>query len=248
MKLLSYKLFFEGMKIKNLPTSPDSTFLEIYQKLMFITRNDNIEPSIEKLKSILIKISNELGYYDGTLKFLGCGEFGAAFSIGDKVIKITTDTTEASLAKKMTKVVTNHLINYYSVNSLDINGKKLYIIVMDKIKSSESKMIDKKSLEDILDPIISDISSNLKNLNSLKPNKEINKQNLNIDKKTFDNLYNQVIEIYKELYKYEIKESDTHSGNIGYINDEDGIRLVHYDIRDFGVVKHLGKIKDININ
>lgn len=84
-------------------------------------------------------------------KELGTGMFGTAFDIGNnRVLKITTDSSEAVSSEKLIKIKKSKNIaviyNVYEIISLDSNGKKLdtkkrFVIILEKLL--KSSLIDK---------------------------------------------------------------------------------------------------------
>jgi hypothetical protein len=90
---------------------------------------------------VINAIADKLGYNEDP-KYLGSGYFGIAYSVADKVLKITTDSTEANIANKTRKQSpTNHFVNYYDVRPLKYKEyNNLYVLVMDKVKALPSEI------------------------------------------------------------------------------------------------------------
>lgn len=64
-------------------------------------------------------------------KFLGSGDYGAAFSLGGKVVKITTDSEELEDAQKIKGVKTKYFVYIYDV---EVISEKLGIITMEDLE------------------------------------------------------------------------------------------------------------------
>lgn len=64
-------------------------------------------------------------------KFLGSGDYGAAFSLGGKVVKVTTDSEELQDAAKLQGVETKYFVHIYDV---EIINEKLGIITMQDLE------------------------------------------------------------------------------------------------------------------
>ncbi len=63
-------------------------------------------------------------------KFLGSGDYGAAFLVGDKVHKVTTDSEELEDAQNILGITTTYFVHIYDVQ---IINEKLGIIVMERL-------------------------------------------------------------------------------------------------------------------
>lgn len=84
------------------------------------------------------KIFEKLGIT--SYKHLGSGLFGHAYDIGgNKVLKVTTDNTEAINSKKLIGKNLKHIANIYSVKSLNLE-KQYYIIILEKLKEVQNKL------------------------------------------------------------------------------------------------------------
>ena len=64
-------------------------------------------------------------------EFLGSGDYGAAYLVGDKVLKVTTDSEELEDAQNIQGVQTKYFVHIYDV---DVRNPKLGIITMDNLE------------------------------------------------------------------------------------------------------------------
>ncbi len=80
-------------------------------------------------------------------KFLGSGDYGAAFLLGDKVLKVTTDGEEIEDAKQIKQVRTKYFAYIYDVEEIN---PKLAIITMENLEPYTASP-DTVPIEDIYD-------------------------------------------------------------------------------------------------
>ena len=80
-------------------------------------------------------------------KFLGSGDYGAAFLLGDKVLKVTTDGEEIEDAKQIKQVKTKYFVYIYDVEEVN---PKLGIITMENLEPYTASP-DTIPIEDIYD-------------------------------------------------------------------------------------------------
>lgn len=71
------------------------------------------------------------GIVDKGGKYLGKGDYGAAYQLGDKVVKVTTDGEEIEDAKQIKQIKTKYFAYIYDVEEID---SKLAIITMELLK------------------------------------------------------------------------------------------------------------------
>ena len=64
-------------------------------------------------------------------KFLGSGDYGAAFLLGNRVVKVTTDSEELEDAQKIKGVRTKYFVYIYDV---EVINEKLAIITMEDLE------------------------------------------------------------------------------------------------------------------
>jgi hypothetical protein len=92
-----------------------------------------IEQDVSFVKSNLNKLVDSLGLEDK--KVLGSGFYGFAFDIGgNRVLKITSDKSEAVNSNKLKGKTFKHIANIYNVKIINIKGKELYSIILEKLK------------------------------------------------------------------------------------------------------------------
>ena len=80
-------------------------------------------------------------------EFLGSGDYGAAFLVGDKVMKVTTDSEELEDAQKIKGQKTKYFVYIYDV---DVRNPNLGIITMDNLEIYTADP-DTVPIEDIYD-------------------------------------------------------------------------------------------------
>lgn len=64
-------------------------------------------------------------------EYLGEGDYGAVFLVGDKVMKVTTDSEELEDAQQIKGQKTKHFVHIYDV---EVRNPKLGIITMDNLE------------------------------------------------------------------------------------------------------------------
>lgn len=74
------------------------------------------------------------------LSYLGSGSYGSAFSLADKVLKISTDKNEANNIEYLRKKNFRGIVTYYDIRKINLylndelyQDKKLYAIIMDRV-------------------------------------------------------------------------------------------------------------------
>lgn len=232
----------------NMNTSPISeTELDESKKGKKIANKDS--------EYILMK----LGYPN--VKYIGSGVNGDAYDIGDKVIKLTTDESEANLAHKFSGKNFKHIANVYKVSRYQYTpGSYIYIIILEKLRMFDE---DENKLFQVYDMALSeyelfigetgdDISFKdvIGNIAApyLKHYFHKIRIYINSHKQEIINVYNQVKFAQKEIKAIMPKGSmdnlnDMHSGNVGM---KPNGNIAFYDLRwwDF-VGKKVTGIKTI---
>lgn len=92
-----------------------------------------------KILSILKEIISPTQQYQDAVesikqqggKFLGSGDYGAVFLVGDKVKKVTTDSEELEDAQKIKGQTTKYFVHIYDV---EVINPGLGIITMDNLQ------------------------------------------------------------------------------------------------------------------
>ena len=92
-----------------------------------------------KLFSILKEIIDQTPQYQQLVddiitqggKYLGEGEYGVVFQVGDKVVKVTTDSEELEDAQQIEKQTTKYFVYIYNV---EVINPKLGIITMQDLE------------------------------------------------------------------------------------------------------------------
>ena len=92
---------------------------------LFQILKEIVQPS-EDYYNLVDKIKQQGG------KFLGSGDYGAAYLIGDRVVKVTTDSQELEDAQKIKGRTTKYFAYIYEV---EIVNELLGIITMENLQS-----------------------------------------------------------------------------------------------------------------
>lgn len=125
-----------------------------------------LEPTLDYQK-LVDKVKQDGG------KFLGSGDYGSAYQVEDKVVKVTTDEVELEHAHLLKGINTEHFAYIYDVNEVN---PKLGIITMELLKpykgeitpdfieavrqEAEANSIDPGELDFVGDNIMLDPRSN----------------------------------------------------------------------------------------
>lgn len=189
----------------------------------------------KRLKMAIPIIAEALGIDAGDIEFTGSGSYGIAFTVDNKVIKITTDESEARTAHYLMGHEYSHLIKYYDVKR--IGNLEVYAILMDRVETLSEK--EKKIVSSIADEYGETISDFLENYENVDVG-ELDRQGY---KRDYVNILNQLSIIFQQLSKIGIMDdyTDVHINNLGWKGDT----LVHYDIRgvsDAPAIKQIAKI------
>lgn len=81
--------------------------------------------STQEYQDLVEKIKQQGG------KFLGSGDYGAAFLVGDRVLKVTTDSEELADAQKIVGLDTKFFAHIYDV---ELTNDSLGIITMENLQ------------------------------------------------------------------------------------------------------------------
>lgn len=213
------------------------------------------------LKEVVIGVAEELGL-SGKLKAYKCGAFGITFLWGDKTVKITTNSSEADITKKIIseqkRKKLDHIIKYDSVYQLKLQGfdkdsRKMrdeqsgnvinyYAILMDQVIPLDSK----KCPKDILDFYNEYMDNRFDYITDVKEAHDIAKEILKRIKrgkyKDYSNYVLDMVAIIENYNSIGIENNDIHSGNLG-INSTGS--LVSFD--PGGAMTKSPKIKKLKI-
>ena len=200
--------------------------------------------SISKIQ--LEDICNKLNIPSSKIKFLSSGKYGNAYKVGnDKVLKITTDKTEANTISNIiySNINNKSIVKYYSINQYKLNNQYVYIIVMDYLTPIMDYIKQKtdKDYYDFLNLLLDIIYEKWMNISKSDFIDSI-EDYYSIDKlpKFSKELIDKIWKIYSDL-KYLEKCPDLHIGNLG-INKNNDILLF-----DFNDLKSIRKFNNLNI-
>lgn len=107
---------------------------------LFQILKEIVQPS-EDYYNLVDKIKQQGG------KFLGSGDYGAAYLVGDKVLKVTTDSQELEDAQKIKGLTTKYFAYIYDV---EIVNELLGIITMENLQPYTADP-DEVPIDDIYD-------------------------------------------------------------------------------------------------
>jgi len=160
-------------------------------------------------------------------KFIGSGNFGAAYDIGnDKILKVTSDKSEAvenlGLIGKQLKYIAEPY-NVFSIKSKS-NADELYVIILEKLKTNGDYFIKIRNklnfaFEKILGVKLSDvidfyIDGYGNNVNKDKINKYLSKNPEDAE------YFNGLLKIAEEAKKHGVESMDyLNPENLGYKKD-----------------------------
>lgn len=181
-----------------------------------------IKKSLLDLDGILVELKKRFKKFVNvtTIKYLDEGSYGIAFAADDKVIKLTSNKSEAELAKTLVGKKYDRCVKYYDVVFLE--KFSIFAILMDKAKNLTEKE------EAILDEIDL-IGASAKNIIS-SIIKAMKVKKINCTEKEATKIFDEYQKLKDTLEKQEVPTDDLHSGNIGWLKG----KLVHFDIMDSG--------------
>lgn len=182
-----------------------------------------------------------------------CGEFGCAYDIGNnKVLKITTDQSEAIESNKIKGKILNNIANIYNIYKTEYNGNSYYIIILEKLRTEPAKF--KKFYNDLniifrklFDRVVLDI---LVDEYQESPGVYIDdfKEKIDgaLDKNSEEGkFYYGLTNIIDELKRYNIQSSDyINYKNLGY---KPNGNLGFFDV-GFGDTSETNPPENLNIN
>lgn len=193
--------------------------------------------ALKVTKIILDDVCKKFNLDSSKVKFLSSGSFGSAYSVGDSVLKITSDFREVNDVKPIIGKKINGVVKYYRLEKVE--GTNYFAILMervdplyewlsDKIKSDKDFKIAKEVVNKILD-IIYD------NWNKVEKFEEFEKKIKEywiLPKNTiYSNLVSKFWSFYKKIYKLSDKPFDAHIYNLGFDKDGD---IVMFDYNKLG--------------
>ena len=184
-------------------------------------------------------ICDKLNLPSKNIKFLSSGKYGNAYKIDNKVLKITTDKTEAnSISNLISSNISNKsIVKYYSINRYKIGNEFVYIILMDYLKPIMDN-INNNNYYDFITLILDIIYDNWNNI-SISEFYEYIEEIYSIDKlpKLAKDLISKFWNLYNNL-KYLEKCPDLHYNNLGIDKNNN---IVIFDFTDFKKIKKFDK-------
>lgn len=184
-------------------------------------------------------ICDNLGLPFEKLKFLSAGSFGNAYKVGDKVLKISLDKTEAKSVYDLLQTgQSDAVIKYYDISRYKLGKGFVYVIVMD-YATPLVKHITKIKDEDITEFLETCVDIFFESWGKIESEEDFEER---IQQEySFDDLPKMAVQLVGKLWtlydtlKHEFKECpDIHIHNIGI--KEDG-ELVMFDYNSLETVR-----------
>jgi len=170
------------------------------------------------------------------ISYIETGTYGSAYKVdGYKVMKITTDQSEAFTAYNLIGENTKHIVKYYEVYELISSEliKPTYVIIMEYLitllEYSENvrAFFDYFSAEVNFESFFKKDTFNTPQVEYFK-SKYFKNCNNCLSEEEVDKYIDKLKEIVKDTMKYDIYPVDIHSGNLGFrVIDED---LIYFDV------------------
>lgn len=187
--------------------------------------NKKTTNALEDIIESLVKRFN----IKGKVKYINSGTFGMAFVIKDKVIKLTSNKSEANIAKGLIGENIPNCVKYYDI--IYLSDYKIWAILMDK---AEKLSKQEKSVVEIL---TSSFAYTLSDFNKVKDKMS----DIKISDDKLKKLWEDYMQMYSSLNDNNISLNDLHEDNIGYLNGT----MVHFDIMGGSSTDVVGKISKI---
>jgi 8-oxo-dGTP pyrophosphatase MutT (NUDIX family) len=201
--------------------------------------NENLDKVSKKLrlKFFINKVFKLYGI--NTYNLIGGGSFGLAYDIGDnKIMKITTDKTEAVNSKKIINKKNKYLSNIYDVKTVKFkflgDEKKYYIIILEKLKTDNQIKYMFKRLKTFFRqnelPYSKEFIEFLDYYKVYKDNTTASKiyHEIYLYDKKLALFFNDLLGIITELHTYGIESDDfINTDNLGFKPDG---KLGYFDI------------------
>jgi len=181
----------------------------------------------------------KLNLNSNEMKYLGCGSYGNAYRVGDKVLKITEHKDEAksvyNLIKHNFKIP--GIVNYHSVNMFKHKNEYLYVIVMDYVQPL-NKFLEKKfgnyhNQQKIIDYMLDIVWDKWDKLKLYNYFVKLVGKKYDTDNRTIIYLMEKVWDLYQNLQPYLPKCPDLQTGNIGVKDD----KFIYYDYASCSYVR-----------
>lgn len=186
-------------------------------------KHREINSPLRKLKLVMEKIRNRMGLTE-EIKYINSGSWGMAFKIGDKVIKLTSNREEVSVAKKLVGKEIPNVVNYYQILYIEEYG--IWAILMDLVNMLSKK---EKFLIDIFQFCL-DLEEVM---DEIRPTR--------ITKSEALSMWIEYQDLVESLEKSGIPTADMHPDNIGRFHG----KLVHFDIMPESGQLEISKLSNV---
>lgn len=195
--------------------------IQLYEDWDYYNTESLIELSIP-VEEYVGKILNQLNIGYDNLKPIGEGGNGYAVDLmNGKVLKITTDKSEAHYSNLLKNINSDNLVKVFTVKRVvsQYHSGELYIILMEKL---DTNLVN--SVKHIIDYLhkSNPITQRLNDKQEVTDDMIYNFFKDKIISLTRDNIliiYKKWLDVYKECKRYDIPLDDLSSRNIGIRND-----------------------------
>jgi len=163
-------------------------------------------------KHNLFDICQKLNINYKDLKYLSSGNFGDAYKINDKVLKITNDLREIKDIKNIINKKIDGVVKYYNIIKISENT---YVILMEYVKPLATFIKDNNIDDEYVIDIINILIYNWRNINNKEDYINLIKNHYILKEKSSDYIIAyKMFDLYKKLKKFK-KYPDLHLGNLG---------------------------------
>ena len=201
-----------------------------------------------KKQEIVDYLKSKLGFTN--FSYLSSGMNGIAFLIdSNKVLKVTTDRSEAVECSKIKGKKMKHLADIYNVFALKGEYEGLFVIVLEYLRISPAIKDGYKSIKKIFSKHFNYRYGRLSEFLDEYSHKMVKPEELQIvcskiAESGLDDFFNQLLQIVNELKAYSISSIDyTNFNNLGYKPDGS---LAYFDMGfgdENGELVYLERIK-----
>lgn len=192
-------------------------------------KSDSIDFTIS-IEEYAYKICQFLNIKYDYIEVVGEGGYGIAIDLGDSILKITTDKSEAYYANILLNINSKNLVKIFNVKEVksDYQYGELYIIHEEKLITNINSVINLiVSYLHKRNPIIGQIET----VSDDDVYDYFHTKIFSLDRENILNIFYKIKNVYLECNKYNIPFEDFHGSNVG-IRKDNPTELVYFDISD----------------